>query len=44
MVITGKEYSDCDICPDTPNQNTGIEEMILTTWYKKAMKRSGINL
>ncbi len=43
MVMTGEERSDPDIWPETPNQDTSTEEMILTTWYKEAMKRSGIN-
>lgn len=38
MVITGKECSVPDIWPDTPNQATGTENIILTTWYKETMK------
>ncbi len=38
MVMTSKVRSGLDIWPETPNQDTGTEEMILTTWYKEAMK------
>ncbi len=44
MVMTGKGRSGPDIWSETPNQDTGTKEMILTTWYKEAMKQSGINL
>ncbi len=44
MVMTGDGRSGPDIWPETPNQGTSIEEMILTTWYKEAKKQSGINL
>ena len=37
MMITGKRYSGLDIWPETLNQDTGTKDMILTTWYKKAM-------
>ncbi len=43
MVMTGEGRSGPDIWPKTPNQGTGTEEMILTTWYKEVMKQSGIN-
>ena len=43
MVITGEERSSPDIWPETPNQGTGTEDMILTTWYKEAMKQTEIN-
>ena len=43
MVITGEGRSGPDIWPETPNQGTGTENMILTTWYKEAMKRREIN-
>ena len=38
MVITGERHSGPDIWPETPNQGIGTENMILTTWYKEAMK------
>ncbi len=43
MVMTGNGRSGPDIWPETPNQGTNTEEMIFTTWYKEAMKRSKIN-
>lgn len=43
MVITGKRCSGLNIWPKTPNQNTGIKDMILTTQYKETMKRTKIN-
>ncbi len=43
MVMTGEGRSGPDIWPETPNQATGTEKMILIIWYKEAMKRSGIN-
>ena len=43
MVITGKGRSGPDIWPETPNQGTGTEDMILTTWSKEAMKQREIN-
>ena len=43
MVMIGKGHSDSDIWPVTPNQGTSTEEMILTTWYKEAMKQTRIN-
>ncbi len=43
MVMTGEGRLGPDIWPKTPNQGTGTEEMILTIWYKEAMKRSEIN-
>ncbi len=43
MVMTGEGHSGPDIWPETPNQGTSTEEMILTTWYKEAIKQSGIN-
>ena len=38
MVITNEGRSGPNIWPETPNQGTGTEDMILITWYKKAMK------
>ncbi len=43
MVITGEGRSGPDIWPETSNQGTGTENMILTKWYKEAMKRRKIN-
>ena len=43
MVITGEVHSGPDICPKTCNQSTSTEDMILTIWYKKAMKQIEIN-
>ena len=43
MVMTGKRHLSPDIWPETPNQGIGNEEIIFTTWYKKAMKRNKIN-
>ncbi len=43
MVIIGEGRSGPDIWPETPNQGTGTENMILTTWYKEAMKRREIS-
>lgn len=43
MIITGKKHSSLDIWPEILNQDTDIEEIILTTWYKKTMKQSEIN-
>ena len=43
MIITGKEHSGPDIWPKTPNQGTGIEDIILTIWSKKAIKWKEIN-
>ena len=44
MVIISKWRSGPDIWPETPNQSTSTEDMILTTWSKEAMKQSEINL
>ena len=38
MVITSERRSGPDIWPETPNQYTGTEDMIFTTWYKEAIK------
>ena len=38
MVITSKERLSLDIWPKTPNQTTDTKNIILTIWYKKAMK------
>ena len=38
MLITGEGRSGLDIWPETSNQDTGTEDMIFTTWYKKVMK------
>lgn len=38
MVITSKEYSDPNIWLETPNQNTGIKDMILRKLSKEAIK------
>ncbi len=43
MPMTGAERLGPDVWPKTPNQGTGTEEIILTTWYKEVIKRSGIN-
>lgn len=41
--MTSKGHSGPNIWPETLNQNTGTEETIFTTWYKKVMKQSRIN-
>ena len=38
MVITSEGRSSLNIWPETPNQGTGTEDMIFTTWYKEAIK------
>ena len=38
IMITNKGRFGPYIWPKTPNQGTGTKDMILTTWYKKAMK------
>ena len=43
MVMTGKGRFSPNIWPKTPNQGTGTEEIILTIWYKEAMKKNRIN-
>ena len=43
MVITGEERLDPDIWPETLNQGTGTEDMILTIWYKEAINQTEIN-
>ncbi len=43
MVITSERRSGLDIWPETPDQGTGTENMIITTWYKEAIKRREIN-
>ena len=42
-MITGKGCLCLDIWPETLNQSTDTEDMILTTWYKEAMKQTEIN-
>lgn len=44
MMITSKGHSGLDIWQKTPNQGIGTEEIISTTWYKRVMKQSVINL
>lgn len=41
--MIGKGRSGPDIWLETPNQDTGIKEIIFTIWYKEAMKQSKIN-
>lgn len=43
MVITSKGCSSLNIWPEILNQGTGIKNIILTTWYKKARKQTEIN-
>ena len=43
MVITGEGCSGPDIWPEIPNQGTGTEDIILTTWYKEVIKQTEIN-
>ena len=43
IVIISEERSGPDIWPETPNQDTGTEDMILKTWSKKAIKQREIN-
>lgn len=43
MVIIGKGHSVSDIWLGTSNQDTGIEDIILRSWSKKAIKRKEIN-
>ena len=43
MIITGEGCSGPDIWPETINQDTGTEDMTLTTWSKEAMKQKEIN-
>ena len=38
IVMTGERCLGSDIWPKTFNQDTGTEEMMLTIWYKEAMK------
>lgn len=38
MIITSKKRSRPDYWPKTSNQGTKIEDIILTTYYKKAIK------
>lgn len=38
MVIAGNGCLGPDIWLETPNQGTGTEKMIFTTWYKEIMK------
>lgn len=44
MVITGKGRLSVEIWPETSNQSTSSEDMILSTWYNGAMKQKEINL
>lgn len=43
MVITGKGYLGLDIWQKTPNQGFSSEDIILTIWYKEAIKQIKIN-
>lgn len=43
MVMTGEGRTGPDIWPETPNQGTGAEDMILITWSKEALKRRQSN-
>ena len=38
IVMTGKRRLGPDSWPETPNQGTDTKEMILTIWYKEAIK------
>ena len=38
MIITGKGHLGLNIWLEIPNQSTGIEDIILTAWFKEAMK------
>ena len=38
MVITGEGRLGPDIWPETLNQNTDSEDMILMTWYNEDIK------
>ena len=42
-MITGKGRLGPDIWLETPNQDTGTEDMILITWYKEVIKQTKIN-
>ncbi len=41
--MTGEGRTGLDIWPETPNEGTGTEDMILTTWSKEALKRKQSN-
>ena len=43
MVITSKGRSGLDMWTEILNQGTSIEDIILTTWSKEAMKQKEIN-
>ena len=43
MVIISKKRSGPDIWPEISNKATNTEDIILTIWYKKAMKQTEIN-
>lgn len=43
IVMTGEGRSSPNIWPETPNQDTSTERMILTIWYKEAIKQNGFN-
>lgn len=42
MVITGEKRLGPDIWPEIPNQSTGTEDIIFTTYYKEAIKQTEI--
>lgn len=44
MIIIDKGRSSPDIWPETPHQDTGTKDIILTIWYKEAIKQIEINL
>ena len=44
MVITGEGRSSPDIWPEIPNQDISTEDIILTIWYKEAIKKIEIYL
>ena len=43
MLITSERRLGPDIWPETPNQGTSTEDMIIIIWYKEAMKQTDIN-
>ena len=43
IMITGEGHSGLYIWPETPNQDTGTEDVILIIWYKEVMKQAEIN-
>ena len=38
MIMIDKKHLGPNIWPKIPNQGIGIKDIILTIWYKKAMK------